>query len=154
MLVLTRKTQQQVQIGDNIRITILQIKGSSVRIGIEAPREVRIARTELVPLTEQPVAIEPTASLPVRDRVNEPARRDAGSKLEFSTLLNPDRPHLAGALGGGCRIEHAFIAAHAAAEAPEWPERNDLANETVTAALPIERRKVGSLAGSRRPRQS
>jgi carbon storage regulator CsrA len=46
VLVLTRKTQQQIQIGDNIRITILQVKGKSVRVGIEAPRDLRITRQD------------------------------------------------------------------------------------------------------------
>ena len=47
MLVLTRKTKQQIQIGPHITITILQIKGQAVRVGIEAPREVCVLRTEL-----------------------------------------------------------------------------------------------------------
>ncbi len=47
MLVLTRKTKQQIQIGPNITITILQIKGQAVRVGIEAPRDVNVLRTEL-----------------------------------------------------------------------------------------------------------
>jgi carbon storage regulator len=47
MLVLTRKTQQQIQIGPHITITILEIKGHSVRVGIEAPRDVNVFRTEL-----------------------------------------------------------------------------------------------------------
>ena len=47
MLVLTRKTQEQIQIGNNIKITILQVKGQAVRIGIEAPRDVRVLRGEL-----------------------------------------------------------------------------------------------------------
>lgn len=47
MLVLTRKAKQQIQIGPNITVTILQIKGQAVRVGIEAPREVCVLRTEL-----------------------------------------------------------------------------------------------------------
>lgn len=47
MLVLTRKTQEQIQIGNNITITILRVKGQSVQVGIEAPREVRVLRGEL-----------------------------------------------------------------------------------------------------------
>ncbi len=47
MLVLTRKTQQQIQFGSDIVITILQVKGQSVRIGIEAPRGVRVVRGEI-----------------------------------------------------------------------------------------------------------
>jgi len=47
MLVLTRKTQEKIQIGDSITITILRVKGQAVRIGIEAPEGVRILRGEL-----------------------------------------------------------------------------------------------------------
>ncbi|MEX2113518.1 MAG: carbon storage regulator [Pirellulales bacterium] len=47
MLVLTRKTKQQIQVGPNITITILQIKGQAVRVGIEAPQDVAVLRTEL-----------------------------------------------------------------------------------------------------------
>ncbi len=47
MLVLTRKTRQQIQVGPNITITILQIKGQAVRVGIEAPQDVAVLRTEL-----------------------------------------------------------------------------------------------------------
>ena len=44
MLVLTRKLQQQVKIGDHITVTILRVKGHTVRIGIDAPRDVRVVR--------------------------------------------------------------------------------------------------------------
>jgi carbon storage regulator CsrA len=47
MLVLTRKLQEKIQIGDNITITILRTKGKSVRLGIEAPLEVPVVRGEL-----------------------------------------------------------------------------------------------------------
>ena len=47
MLVLTRKLQEQIRIGDNVTITVLRVKGQAVRIGIDAPREVRVVRAEL-----------------------------------------------------------------------------------------------------------
>ena len=47
MLVLTRKPKQQIQIGPDITITILQVKGQAVRVGIEAPRDVCVLRTEV-----------------------------------------------------------------------------------------------------------
>ena len=47
MLVLTRKLGQSIIINDNIEITILEVKGESVRIGVEAPREVSIYRHEI-----------------------------------------------------------------------------------------------------------
>jgi carbon storage regulator CsrA len=47
MLVLTRKQQQQIRIGDQITITILRVSGNTVRVGIEAPQDVRVVRGEL-----------------------------------------------------------------------------------------------------------
>jgi carbon storage regulator len=47
MLVLTRKAKQQIQIGPNITVTILAVKGQAVRVGIEAPKNVNVLRTEL-----------------------------------------------------------------------------------------------------------
>ncbi|MEM9941695.1 MAG: carbon storage regulator [Planctomycetota bacterium] len=49
MLVLSRKLNQEILIGDNIRISVLKIKGNTVRLGIEAPREVHVVRGELEP---------------------------------------------------------------------------------------------------------
>ena len=47
MLVLSRKVQERIQVGDNITITIVRVKGQTVRVGIEAPRDVRVMRAEL-----------------------------------------------------------------------------------------------------------
>jgi carbon storage regulator CsrA len=47
MLVLSRKTQERIQIGDNVVVTVLRVKGNMVRIGIEAPKNVRVMRAEL-----------------------------------------------------------------------------------------------------------
>ena len=47
MLVLTRKLQEKITIAGNITVTVLRVKGQTVRIGIEAPREIRVVRGEL-----------------------------------------------------------------------------------------------------------
>lgn len=47
MLVLTRKKDQTIVINDNIEITVLDIQGEQVRIGINAPRSVAIHRKEV-----------------------------------------------------------------------------------------------------------
>lgn len=48
MLVLTRKEGQSLIIGDNIEITIVGINGKQVKIGVEAPKEIKIMRKELL----------------------------------------------------------------------------------------------------------
>ena len=47
MLVLTRKSNQSIMIGDNIEISVLAVMGEKVRIGIEAPRSVPVFRREV-----------------------------------------------------------------------------------------------------------
>ncbi|NLA27612.1 MAG: carbon storage regulator CsrA [Firmicutes bacterium] len=47
MLVLTRKTGQSIVIGDNITVRVISIDGNTVRLGIEAPRELPIYRQEI-----------------------------------------------------------------------------------------------------------
>ncbi len=48
MLVLTRKTSERIHIGDDIVITVVKIMGFTVRIGIDAPKEIIIKREELL----------------------------------------------------------------------------------------------------------
>jgi carbon storage regulator len=47
MLVLTRKVGESIVIDSTIRVTITSVKGDKVRIGIEAPPEVRVDRAEI-----------------------------------------------------------------------------------------------------------
>lgn len=47
MLVLTRKIGQSFQIGEDIKVTITEVSGDKVKIGIDAPREMRVLRDEL-----------------------------------------------------------------------------------------------------------
>lgn len=47
MLVLTRRVNETIVIGGNIRVTVLGIKGGQARIGIEAPPEVSVDREEV-----------------------------------------------------------------------------------------------------------
>ena len=47
MLVLTRKQNEKIRIGDNITITVVRMKGKSVRLGIEAPNDINVLRGEL-----------------------------------------------------------------------------------------------------------
>jgi carbon storage regulator len=47
MLILTRKSGEQIAIGDHIVITVLETKGNQVKLGIDAPRDVTVHRQEV-----------------------------------------------------------------------------------------------------------
>jgi carbon storage regulator len=47
MLVLTRKSNQSIMIGDDIEVSVLSVMGEKVRIGIQAPREIPVFRKEV-----------------------------------------------------------------------------------------------------------
>jgi carbon storage regulator len=47
MLVLTRKSNQSIMIGDDVEVSVLSVMGEKVRIGIQAPQEVPVFRKEI-----------------------------------------------------------------------------------------------------------
>ena len=47
MLILTRRVGETVTIGDNVRVTVLGVKGNQVRLGIDAPKDVAVHREEI-----------------------------------------------------------------------------------------------------------
>jgi carbon storage regulator len=47
MLVLTRKSNQSIMIGDDIQVSVLSVMGDKVRIGIQAPQDIPVFRTEI-----------------------------------------------------------------------------------------------------------
>lgn len=53
MLVLTRKTKESITIGDHVKVTVLEIRGTQVRLGIEAPRDTPVNRTEIYEIIVQ-----------------------------------------------------------------------------------------------------
>ena len=64
MLVLSRKLGEKIFIGDNICITVVDIDRGKIRLGIEAPRDVKIFREELLPLAQQQELAKQQAKLP------------------------------------------------------------------------------------------
>lgn len=53
MLIISRKPGQSIKINDNIEITIVEMSGDKVKIGIEAPKYVKVLRNELILTMEQ-----------------------------------------------------------------------------------------------------
>jgi carbon storage regulator len=53
MLILTRKLGETIAIGDDIKITFLDIKGKQIRIGVEAPKNVSVHRGEIYQMIQE-----------------------------------------------------------------------------------------------------
>ena len=64
MLVLTRKIGETVAIGDNIKVTIMQVKGKQVRIGIAADESIKIHREEVYQRIQKNCFSETNTHLP------------------------------------------------------------------------------------------
>jgi len=71
MLVLTRKSNQSIMIGDDIEVSVLAIMGEKVRIGIQAPRDVPVFRKEVYLEIQQERVGEP-----------EPEPKDAREEVD------------------------------------------------------------------------
>ncbi len=53
MLVLTRRINERIIIGDDIIVTVLEVHGDQVRIGIDAPRDIKVFREEVLRRDEE-----------------------------------------------------------------------------------------------------
>jgi carbon storage regulator CsrA len=84
MLVLSRKLNQSIVLGDNVKIEILKISGNTVRIGIQAPADVKILRGELAPYE-----VDTNAENQLANAINSPSRsnnRNAQTIPQTSTM--------------------------------------------------------------------
>jgi carbon storage regulator len=72
MLVLTRKSNQSIMIGDDIEVSVLAIMGEKVRIGIQAPRDIPVFRKEVYLEIQQERLAEETKG--ARDEVDAALR--------------------------------------------------------------------------------
>jgi carbon storage regulator len=80
MLVLTRKSNQSIMIGDDIEVSVLAIMGEKVRIGIQAPRDIPVFRKEVYLEIQQERSIDETEGRGAREEVDAALRGlgDAG----------------------------------------------------------------------------
>ncbi len=53
MLVLSRRKDEGIVVANQITVTVVEIRGNQVRLAIEAPKEIRVLRTELVEATQE-----------------------------------------------------------------------------------------------------
>lgn len=73
MLVLSRKKDEKIVIGDSITLMVIEIKGDKVRLGIEAPRDVTVHRQEVYEAIRRESAPEknPAVNKAVKDAADE-----------------------------------------------------------------------------------
>jgi carbon storage regulator len=83
MLVLTRKINQTIVIGGNIRVTTASIRNSYVRLAIDAPPEVHILREELVPI---PADAAPAGASPPSPAYRSDRRRALRPRITRSRI--------------------------------------------------------------------
>jgi carbon storage regulator len=87
MLVLTRKSNQSIMIGDDIEVSVLSIMGEKVRIGIQAPRDIPVFRKEVyLEIQEERGGVGVTAAPPRRanpeaDQAASTLRAEVDSEL-------------------------------------------------------------------------
>ena len=67
MLILSRKTNEKIMIGEDISISIIEIRGDQVRIGVDAPKSIKVFRQEVFDAirAENKAAVESVPVLPV-----------------------------------------------------------------------------------------
>ncbi len=91
MLVLTRKPQEEICIGNGITITIVRVKGQSVRVGIKAPQDVRIVRKELS-LEPDASSVQGNGKAALTERRNDETLEDRQTSIRLApTDTSPSR---------------------------------------------------------------
>lgn len=81
MLVLSRQRDESIIIGDNIKITIVDIRGDKVRLGIEAPTEIPVHRQEVYEAIQRE---NQRGDAPYRSEKRPAAERVRGARAESS----------------------------------------------------------------------
>jgi carbon storage regulator len=72
MLILTRRIGESVMIGDDVTVTVLNVHGNQVRIGVHAPRDVPVHREEIFERIRHAQLIEEPSELPTEYSGHDP----------------------------------------------------------------------------------
>ena len=84
MLILTRKQGESVAIGDEIQVTVVEIQGKQVKLGVKAPREIAVHRQEIYEKIQEEniraAQISQDDLDRLKDAMSNPDRRKGGSK--------------------------------------------------------------------------
>lgn len=88
MLVLSRQRDETIMIGDEVEITVVDIRGDKVRLGINAPRHIQVHRKEVYEAIKR--ENQQAAKLSPRD-VADVVEREAGEKSSSGPVSGPDK---------------------------------------------------------------
>ena len=83
MLVLSRKKNESIIVDDTIVITVVEIRGDKVRLGIEAPREVSIHRSEVRDAIQAGIPLQATVEANIEITSDESIQATAGTKAQL-----------------------------------------------------------------------
>jgi carbon storage regulator len=93
MLNITRRRGERVVLGDDVFISVLEVSGQTVRLGIEAPRSVRVYREEIwLEVKKENEAAAQAASATLPTDVPAPVKTDAGTGVTRSVGINRTPP--------------------------------------------------------------
>ena len=95
MLVLTRKPGQSIVINDNIEVTILEVKGESIRIGVEAPKNVTIYRHEIYEeIRKENLKTAQQSSLEDISVALDMLKTYSVPNKDYKIIINPDKKNV------------------------------------------------------------
>ena len=90
MLVLSRKLNETIVIGDNIKVTLLGIDGDKIKLGVDAPRDIKVFREELFEATRSTNKQALDAPIVSFDLSKIKKRTAAGTEAETPEPVNPE----------------------------------------------------------------
>lgn len=81
MLILSRRVGESVTIGDDIFVKVIEVSGQQIRLGISAPREVRVMRQEILEAMQEENRAAASAAV-VQRRLEDAVKQFSGAKAE------------------------------------------------------------------------
>jgi carbon storage regulator CsrA len=117
MLVLSRKLNEVIQIGDSITITVLRMKGNAVRLGIQAPVELSVLRGELA---EKLQAQHTVVEVDVPARTAEPVARQRRQHNSPQQTACPEMTWPAERCESTCRLQAGTVLPTGHSHARNW----------------------------------
>lgn len=73
MLILSRKTNEKICIGENITLTIIEVRGDQVKIGVDAPKDIKVFRHEVLQAIQsenKAAAVDSSSALSALSSIN------------------------------------------------------------------------------------